>query len=246
MSPSDGIKMSKPLLGRRWQGPKRLDPEDHRKAQLVYLRYLPVRTQQFSKPMQSHLRSPWNSPIQWQDASSLCNFKLFKSAISSAFLGRHKVRDSSMMISRSLWTTRYRERVLVWILQILDHLEIIGGNCYAKWAKVNGNIEDDLRLSKAWHLESLPSQPILAHVTINPLTNFQWTRRVDKSQTSSSPISAQHLQPCNHPPESVPDSRSMVSKWLPTLVTSSNFPISLTLHPGHPDQTFQGFMTIGI
>lgn len=38
----------------------------------------------------------------------------------------------------------------------------------------------------------------------------------------------------------------MVSKWLPTLVITSNFPIPLMLLQGHPDQTFQGFMTIGI
>lgn len=99
MSPSDGIKMSKPLLGRRCPGPKRLD---HRRSQNSWGIFGILQSEQ------SNLRSQckvtldhlsvfgWNSPIHWQDASSLCNFKLFKSAISLAFLGSHKMRDSSI------------------------------------------------------------------------------------------------------------------------------------------------------
>ena len=182
--------------------------------------------------MQSHLRSPWNSPIHWQDASSLCNFKLFKSAISSAFLGRPKVRDSSIIISRGLLE---RVLVLVWILQILDHLELLG-NCYVnvEGAKVNRNIENPLRLSKTWHLESLPSQSILAYVTINPLNNFHWTRRVDKSQTSSSPISAQHLQPCNHPPSISPRFALNGEQVATNLGHNFKFPNSIDASPRAP------------
>ena len=121
-------------------------------------------------------------------------------------------------------------------------------NSSVKLAKVNGNIEDPLRLSKTWHVESLVITPITTNTgpchnqSINQLPLNQ------KGSQISLLIISLHAQlaPCNQPRQSAPDSRSMVSKWLPTLVTTSNFPIPLMLHQGHPDQTFQGFMTIGI